>query len=597
MLRVLREKLIRLGRDEDGAALVVTLAVFMFMWLVCAGVFAVGTAVKTRIHLQNACDAAAYSAAVVQADTLSRIATINRAMSWTYVQMTRRQMDYIVYKWLRHTVHHYENDRRTAKEWYNRGTRCPLHSWWQMWSDSEPRPSKNGRNQYSSDKVTLNGSEDDVALGVINNTCGRFLGQLSTAARSFYSTGGSWDEGRMRNQIRDDKVTIRAMNNAERILARSLSGHIRRVATNVFDANVPEFLREGCGRPLIQQSENPLNDYLSRLCNNARDELRFLAFCPQYEENALRRIFGAGIDRWFVRGNGVISTEGNDSGIQRSYRCWNRGILHSDWNWSAAYSVCVWIPPTLTTGGYWQHQQSVIRENMIPRCSHGHDFDQCVSSTNAYDACCYGDNSGSGAPVCMVPLSHIGEKAEPLVLRGSYFSDAGTITVGVSVRNQNPWSVVMGNIGSGIYAAFNPFVENTVVFASAKAGYKYLGDSPQSRGYRIDWNGDHQDWNLCQSDWDAVLIPVRMAQSRAINGRWVGVGRFLYGWVSALGVDPDRVFAGGTETPPKEDAKAFNEWKQMGATPYRTHRVNARWRVQNNAKTVGWDELTDRMFH
>ena len=132
MLRVLREKLIRLGRDEDGAALVVTLAVFMFMWLVCAGVFAVGTAVKTRIHLQNACDAAAYSAAVVQADTLSRIATINRAMSWTYVQMTRRQMDYIVYKWLKHTVHHYENDRRTAKEWYNRGTRCPLHSWWQM---------------------------------------------------------------------------------------------------------------------------------------------------------------------------------------------------------------------------------------------------------------------------------------------------------------------------------------------------------------------------------------------------------------------------------------------------------------------------------
>jgi hypothetical protein len=64
-----------------------------------------------------------------------------------------------------------------------------------------------------------------------------------------------------------------------------------------------------------------------------------------------------------------------------------------------------------------------------------------------------------------------------------------------------------------------------------------------------------------------------------------------------LGVDPDRVFAGGTETPQQEYPKAFNEWKQMSATPYRTHRVNTRWRVQNNAKTVGWDELTDWMFH
>ena len=61
MLRVLRDKFLRLGRDEDGVALVTTLAVFMFMYLICMGVYAIGTAVKTRIHLQNACDAAAYS--------------------------------------------------------------------------------------------------------------------------------------------------------------------------------------------------------------------------------------------------------------------------------------------------------------------------------------------------------------------------------------------------------------------------------------------------------------------------------------------------------------------------------------------------------
>lgn len=120
MWRILKNKFLGLGRDEDGAALVVTLAIFFLMYLGCMGVYAVSMSVKERVQLQNAVDAAAYSAAVVQADTLSRIATINRAMSWTYVQMTREQMDYIVLRWLKHTVSHYTQDMRGADS-YNKG--------------------------------------------------------------------------------------------------------------------------------------------------------------------------------------------------------------------------------------------------------------------------------------------------------------------------------------------------------------------------------------------------------------------------------------------------------------------------------------------
>ena len=116
MINILVRKLTGLGRDENGAVLMVTLALFLFMDLSGAGVFAIGNVVKDRVHLQNACDAAAYSAAVVQADTLSRIATINRAMAWTYVSMTRRQMDYIVYKWLEETCRHHEEDENAAKD-------------------------------------------------------------------------------------------------------------------------------------------------------------------------------------------------------------------------------------------------------------------------------------------------------------------------------------------------------------------------------------------------------------------------------------------------------------------------------------------------
>ena len=42
MTRVLLQKLIRLGKGEDGAALIVTLALFMFMYVSCAGIFAIG---------------------------------------------------------------------------------------------------------------------------------------------------------------------------------------------------------------------------------------------------------------------------------------------------------------------------------------------------------------------------------------------------------------------------------------------------------------------------------------------------------------------------------------------------------------------------
>ena len=120
MLKVFKEKFLCLGRNEDGAALVTTLAIFFLMYLGCMGVYAISMAVKERVHLQNAADAAAYSAAVVQADTFSRIATINRAMSWTYVQMSREQMDYIVLRWLKHTVKHYNEDLLGANN-YNKG--------------------------------------------------------------------------------------------------------------------------------------------------------------------------------------------------------------------------------------------------------------------------------------------------------------------------------------------------------------------------------------------------------------------------------------------------------------------------------------------
>ena len=101
----------RLVRDDSGAALLLTLAVFLLLFILVCGVFSVGEAIRQKVELQNACDAAAYSAAVVQADGLSRMAVVNRALAWSYIQLSRAQMDYIVYRWLKLTCKRFHADK------------------------------------------------------------------------------------------------------------------------------------------------------------------------------------------------------------------------------------------------------------------------------------------------------------------------------------------------------------------------------------------------------------------------------------------------------------------------------------------------------
>lgn len=101
----------RLAREESGVALMMTLGVFLLLYILCCGVYATGEIIRQKQELQNACDAAAYSAALVQADAFSRMAVVNRAMAWTYIQLCREQMDYITFAWLRLTCDRFEWDR------------------------------------------------------------------------------------------------------------------------------------------------------------------------------------------------------------------------------------------------------------------------------------------------------------------------------------------------------------------------------------------------------------------------------------------------------------------------------------------------------
>lgn len=208
---LLIRKLIGLGRDEDGAALVITLALLMFMYVTCAGVLAIGQSVKDRIHLQNACDAAAYSAAVVQADTLSRIATINKAMSWTYVSMTQRQQDYVVCSWLELVRDRYWLDYLAAE---------------------------------TITDIELNLSQT-VSYNTIKSTLDEFF-RKRFSHESFYSRQGDYGKNALARQIDDDRIMLDEMKERNDDLASGLAMRIDAVVKETLTVNMSPRLLENC---------------------------------------------------------------------------------------------------------------------------------------------------------------------------------------------------------------------------------------------------------------------------------------------------------------------------------------------------------------
>lgn len=101
--------------SRSGSALVFAIGCFFFLFVLVLSIYSLGETIRRKTELQNACDAAAYSAAVVQADALSRMAVLNRAMAWSYIQTTKMQMDYIAYKWLKHVRDCFEADMENIK--------------------------------------------------------------------------------------------------------------------------------------------------------------------------------------------------------------------------------------------------------------------------------------------------------------------------------------------------------------------------------------------------------------------------------------------------------------------------------------------------
>lgn len=352
MASIFKTEMNRLRREESGVALMLTLSVVLLLYVLCAGVYAVGETARQKIEMQNACDAAAYSAALVEADGLSRMAMVNRALAWTYIMLTNMQIDYLTYKWLQLVERRFSDDKTMCATWAGQSS-------YRGWGGSEC-PECNALKQQDvgwfcgvagagTDYVRLNGSQTPVPISVIQET----LQNMQHIEADYPQC------------ILLFKESIRHYNGCLLDVARKMNKAIPQTAMAVLRQNLPRLSPGGlderarddffgyCHCPTfftpyeeieVEGGNAVAGNVMSPLYNTELDERLFLTMADGEVHDNLADYFGpsgdedkrfGGLDQWFVRShadetktNAVLVARTADSykalGICRVYKNANR---------------------------------------------------------------------------------------------------------------------------------------------------------------------------------------------------------------------------------------------------------------------------------
>jgi Na+-transporting methylmalonyl-CoA/oxaloacetate decarboxylase gamma subunit len=475
MFRAANRAAVRLWKDESGVVLAVTVIVFLALFMMASAVFTIGESIRLRVELQNAADSAAYSAAIVQADCNSRVAAINRAMSWHYVQMVRKEMDYIVDKWLERILLVWKiNDK--AMMLFNAGSACNRGVPYYVTGYSVSVG--NGANHK---KVRLNKKMPLVSIEEIEQA--RKNAQM-----------GRYDYKSLLEPIEEHKRTIRAMNQKEQELISKLPGRIKKTVEGVLKANVADTWNDGFagGAKLsyvLKQEENPFKKTFEIMKQKVEDDfLRHSNYIPE-EGNSADKVFGPGSenDKWFV-------ATGQQEGIRRGYKQ-RSNCLIAEWH----YASSAWVPTK--TG-----------------CRQVASFPRTLSTVRGQD---------------VWDSRFTSEIAKANILLKKYFSKEGSLVVGLTRRLNNPLQFLVAGGDLGIIRPFTLDSGNRYMWtvAAARAGYnppkggQTQPDADAGGKYEETWidkSGKNDLWNLKSSDWDATLLPLHRAWAQGENHTWNG---------------------------------------------------------------------------
>ncbi len=482
----------KLYRDEHGAVLAVTMLCMLLLFLMSMAVYAIGETIRQRIELQNAADAAAYSGAVAQADVLSRIAVINQAMAWLYVTLNKMQMDYIVHFWLEAVCRQYLEDKDNLKEW------------------AEASDCGNKTDWYIS-LIELNRHSEPERLVTVEQIMGAMDRAIAQSAK-WAELMGKDPKGKLHDIIQS------AMNKEQQRLINDIPNLIKYQVKETLKKNIKETFNDrvagGANISYVLLQDGGDHGAVSYLKPFVHDEDWFLKYGGYW--GGAGKTFGPGTGKWWVK----------RSGLQRWYKQQDDCLVARWYRHSIKYEekagVCIPIPCLAPTNDTWI---DITGEMGLEQHKYKEIFRQTAQ-----------------------PIPH---RLDP-----SFFGRRGTIVVGVARRMNNPLFYFFGRRGEeGMYRAFT--VNNDQRFmwtaSAARAAYNpYWGNSenlnPANTGkydptYWPRWrpaNRDSDEYlkgnaahptneyeikfqNLCNSDWDATLLPLHRAWSWAQTGQFYQV--------------------------------------------------------------------------
>ena len=424
-------------------------------------------------------DAAAYSAAIVQADTISRVAAINRAMSWTYAQAVKMEMDAIVDKWLELTVDLWDLDNKAVRA-FAAGSSCSRgrYTGWDDWYT--------GRSYGQREHVKLNKGPWVKITEILSARA-----KAAAAGKSY---------GTLKPLIKQANRNIDDMGRRlEDDLIPNLPDRIERAVIEVLKKNVADTWHDkaagGADFMFALKQESDPNNYFDEFGNTKADETLFLNYRGENLDNNPRTVFGNGADEWFVR-----QIHSGGEGIQRMYYRPHQNLI-AEWWWFGGQWHRVGNPPVcIRVGQLGQGYSSILGED-------GWDEDYYVTAL-----------------------------ARPRRLAKTFFNEAGAIIVGVSRCMNNPFQFMLGaNVGPnqrGIFNAFTLNEDRRFMWAAAAARAAYHMNPPEhnfdpgsGEAGEFDstfWPKSREMENLKYSDWDAVLLPLLRAWSQGDPQRWVG---------------------------------------------------------------------------
>ena len=476
-----------LAEGSSGAALALTLAFVLPVYLTVIGIYGVGEVVRNKIELQNAADAAAYSAAVVQADYLSRMATVNKAMAWTYVDLQRRSMDLAMDAFCVKVLSQFASDIGMCQR---ENSPCHMHVPGINWNV--------GTDKLVNDKVLLLAGTGVGLPMVAKKFNGQgFLGRFIMNHALKITVANAKGKGTLANTPKVLKYSWNIVKMMKKLnaLRDEYPKKVRETAQQIAIANMMECKDDYYVK--VHQGDVKLSFFF--MTGTDENEKTFISFAdPTLKEFSPKKVYGAGTDDWIVR-KGKL-------GFWRVYKQ-TEDHLYAEWDWFWTKWVHIQIfelslhCPPVTPGGSRRHGHRKMR---------GYDGILPIIKNNQ-------------------PIGLAVVPAVPITVLPTFFGKSGAITVAIVRKTSNPLSLFSRSGRSmtapGLLAAFNPSVaggnrpEFMCAIASARAGYKQydkdkekkLKSSDYTVGYvKADLN---KSWNLSETDWDAVMLPVKHAWS------------------------------------------------------------------------------------